>query len=139
MTFDAAGTGEALLAGRVVFAFAMGYLAVGNLRSLSGTVGYARSKGVPAAGLMVPATSLMLFAGAAAILTGAYPALGGLAVVGFLAGVTPVMHDFWNREGMERQNEQTAFLKNAALAAAGLVFFALSATPWPYAVGLGLW
>jgi hypothetical protein len=66
---------------------------------------------------------------------GAAPAVGALAVLGFLAGVTPVMHDFWNQEGMDRQNEQIHFLKNAGLAGTALVFLAVAATPWPYAVG----
>jgi Flp pilus assembly pilin Flp len=73
--------------------------------------------------------------GAASILLGVTPALGALAVIGFLVGVTPVMHDFWNQEGMDRQNEQIHFLKNAGLAGAALVFLAVAATPWPYAVG----
>ena len=134
MAFEAAGTAEALLAGRVLFAAVLGYLAVGNLLDLSGTVAYAESKGAPAPRLMVPLTSLTLLAGATAILVGAFPALGALAVVGFLAGVTPLMHDFWNEQGMERENQQFHFLKNA-----GLVFLALSSTAWPYAVGPGLW
>ena len=87
MTFDATGTAEALFAARVLFALALGYLALGNLRSLSETVAYAASKGAPAPRLMVPFTSLALLAGAGAILAGAYPALGALAVVGFLVGV----------------------------------------------------
>jgi putative oxidoreductase len=139
MTFDVAGTAEALLVGRALFALALGYLALGNLLSLSDTIAYAESKGAPAPRLMVPFTSLALLAGAGAILTGAYPALGAVAVLGFLVGVTPVMHDFWNAEGMDRQNEQIHFLKNAGLAAGALVFFALSATAWPYALGVGLW
>ncbi|WP_436934003.1 DoxX family protein [Halovenus marina] len=139
MAFEATGTAEALLAGRVLFALVLGYLAFGNLQDLSGTIAYAESKGAPAPRLMVPVTSLTLLAGGVAILVGAYPALGALAVVGFLIGVTPVMHDFWNETGMERENQQFHFLKNAGLAAGAVVFLSLASTPWPYALGVGLW
>ena len=135
MVFETALGSAGLLAGRVVFAAVLGFLALGNLRDLDETVAYAESKGAPAARLTVPLGSVALVAGAASILLGVTPALGALAVIGFLVGVTPVMHDFWNQEGMDRQNEQIHFLKNAGLAGAALVFLAVAATPWPYAVG----
>jgi len=59
-------------------------------------------------------------------------------VIGFLVGVTPVMHDFWNQEGMDRQNEQIHFLKNLGLAGAAAVLTALSTAPWPYSLGIRL-
>jgi len=136
MTFEAAGVGEALLLGRVLFAAVLGFLAIGNLRDLEETVAYAKSKGAPAAQVTVPLASLALLAGAGAIAVGAFPLLGSLAVLGFLVGVTPVMHDFWNHEGMDRQNEQIHFLKNVGLAGAAAVFAALSTTAWPYALDL---
>ena len=139
MTFDATGAGEALLAGRILFAAVLGVLAVGNLRELEETVAYAASKGAPAPQLVVPVSSLALVAGAASILLGAVPLLGALAVIGFLAGVTPVMHDFWNQEGMDRQNEWIHFLKNVGLAGAASVFVALAAFDWPYALGPTAW
>jgi uncharacterized membrane protein YphA (DoxX/SURF4 family) len=55
-----------------------------------------------------------------------------------MTGVTPLMHDFWNQDGMDRQNEQVHFLKNVALAGGALVFAALSTTDWPYALELAL-
>jgi len=138
MVFESTLSGVALLLGRGLFAAVLGYLALGNLLDLENTVGYAEHKGAPLPRLMVPLTSLALIAGAASILVGAFPALGTLFVLGFLVGVTPVMHDFWTQEGMDRQNEQIHFLKNAGLAGAALVFLALSTTPWPYAVGASL-
>ncbi len=138
MAFEAPLAAEALLAGRVLFAAVLGYLALGNLLDLEASVGYAASKGAPAPALSVPATSLALFAGAAAVLLGAYPVLGAGAVAAFLVGVTPVMHDFWTLEGMDRQNERIHFLKNVGLLGAALVFAALAGTDWPYALGLSL-
>jgi len=138
MAFEATGAGEALLVGRVLFAAVLGFLAVGNLGDLEETVAYAEHKGAPFPRVTVPLASLALVAGAASVLVGAYPLVGSLAVVGFLVGVTPVMHDFWNHDGQERQNEQVHFLKNVGLGGGALVFAALSTTTWPYAAGLGL-
>lgn len=136
--FAAPWTAEALLVARVLFAVVIGTLAAGNLRDLSGTVAYAESKGAPAASVLVPFTSLTLLGGAVAILVGVYPVVGALAVLAFLLGVTPVMHDFWNAEGMDRQNERFHFLKNMGLAAGAVVFLAISSVQWPYAVGMGV-
>jgi uncharacterized membrane protein YphA (DoxX/SURF4 family) len=80
----------------------------------------------------------LLSAGALAVLAGVYPAVGALAVVGFLVPITVIMHDFWTMQGQDRQNEQIHFLKNVGLIGAALVFLALSTVNWPYAVGLGL-
>jgi uncharacterized membrane protein YphA (DoxX/SURF4 family) len=135
MAFDTVGAGLALLVGRVLFAAVLGFLAVGNLQQLDETVAYAENKGAPAARLTVPLASVALVGGAVSILLGVAPSVGALAVLGFLVGVTPVMHDFWNQEGMDRQNEQIHFLKNVGLAAAAVVFLALATTAWPYAVG----
>jgi len=139
MVFELTGSAEALLVGRVLFAAVVGTLAAGNLLDLSGTVAYAESKGAPAASVMVPVMTFVLLVGAAAIFLGVYPVIGALAVLSFMLGVTPVMHDFWNAEGMERQNERYHFLKNVGLAAGSLVFLAVSGVRWPYAVGVGVW
>lgn len=128
----------AFLAGRALFALVVGYLALGNLLDLESSVGYATHKGVPFASVAVPLGSLGLVAGSLAVLLGAYPAVGALAVVAVLTPITVVVHDFWTMEGDARQNEQIHFLKNAGLLGAAFVFAALSTTPWPLAAGLGL-
>ncbi|PSP79024.1 quinol oxidase [Halobacteriales archaeon QS_1_68_20] len=97
MTFETAGADLAFLAGRVLFAGVVGFLALGNLLDLGESVAYAQHKGVPAPRITVPFGSLALLAGAVSILVGAYPLLGAAAVVGLLVTITPVMHDFWTR------------------------------------------
>jgi uncharacterized membrane protein YphA (DoxX/SURF4 family) len=138
MALEGALLDATLLLARALFGLVLGYLAVGNLLAYEDTVAYARSKGAPLAGVAVPAASVLLLAGAASIVLGAFPALGALAVIVFLLGVTPVMHDFWSLEGMDRQNEQIAFLKNVGLLAGALFVLALSGLEWSYAVGVGL-
>lgn len=138
MAFESTGAGAALLLGRVAFAVVLGYLAVGNLLDMEETVAYAKSKGAPAAGVTVPLASTTLLAGALAIALGAFPLIGSLAIAGFLVGVTPIMHDFWTQEGMERQNQQIHFLKNVGLAGGAAVFAALSTVSWPYAIDVAV-
>lgn len=138
MAFESTGAGLALLLGRVAFAAVLGYLAIGNLLDMEETVAYAKSKGAPAAGVMVPLSSLALLAGAAAIALGVFPLLGALAIGAFLVAVTPVMHDFWSQEGMERQNQQIHFLKNVGLGGGAAVFAALSTVSWPYAIDVAI-
>jgi putative oxidoreductase len=135
MAFGASGAGEALLLGRAIFALVLAYLALGNLLDLDSSVGYAASKGVPLASLTVPLGSLALLAGAASILVGVYPLLGAVAVVAFLVGITPVMHDFWTQDGHDRENEQIHFLKNVGLLGAAVAFVGLATASWPYALG----
>jgi putative oxidoreductase len=138
MAFSSLLSETAFLLSRVLFALVIGYLALGNLLDLESSVGYAESKGAPLATVTVPLGSLGLIAGALAVLTGVYPAVGALAVITFLVPITVIMHDFWTMEGQSRQNEQIHFLKNVGLLGSALVFLALSTVGWPLAVGLGL-
>ena len=138
MEFSSTLFGAAFLLSRVLFALVVGYLALGNLLDLESSVGYAEHKGAPLASVTVPLGSLGLTAGAVAVLTGVYPALGALAVIAFLVPVTGIMHDFWTMEGQDRQNEQIHFLKNVGLIGSALVFLALSTAAWPLAIGVGL-
>ncbi|QLD84169.1 DoxX family protein [Natronomonas halophila] len=137
MVFSSTLSGAAFLLSRVLFALAIGYLALGNLFDLESSVGYAESKGAPLAVVSVPLGSLGLIVGSLAVLTGVYPAVGALAVLAFLVPITAIMHDFWTMEGQDRQNEQVHFLKNVGLIGSALVFLALSTVTWPLAVGMG--
>lgn len=138
MTFESTAADLAFLGGRVVFASVLAFMAFGNLLRLEEMVGYADFKGAPLARVSVPLGSLALLAGAVAIAAGAFPLVGGLLVAGFLAAITPVMHDFWTMEGEEAQVEQFQFLKNVGLLGGALVFVALAGVEWPYAVGVAL-
>jgi uncharacterized membrane protein YphA (DoxX/SURF4 family) len=60
--------------------------------------------------------------------------LGAAALVGFLAGVTPIMHDFWNLEDPEkRQGEMINFMKNVALLGGALALMEVE-EPWSASV-----
>jgi len=95
---------------------------------------YAQSKGVPNAELAVTISVVPLIIGGTSLLLGVKPKLGALAILGFLAGVSPVMHDFWrNEDPNERTNNMVNFAKNLVLAGGALALMGVD-EPWEASV-----
>jgi putative oxidoreductase len=118
------------LIGRVVFGGFFLYNGINHLRQAKSMGPYAESKGVPAGELAVKLSAIPLIAGGASLLLGVKPKLGAMAILGFLAGVSPVMHDFWSIEDPNhRMNEMINFMKNAALAGGALALMGVD-EPW---------
>jgi uncharacterized membrane protein YphA (DoxX/SURF4 family) len=85
---------------------------------------YARSLGAPNPDLLVPLSGVTIIAGGLMIALGIWADLGALLVIGFLAGITPIMHAFWRIEdAMEQQIQTAMFFKNLALLGAALIIF----------------
>ncbi|WP_226041096.1 DoxX family protein [Natrinema sp. DC36] len=120
---DAADDSVPSRLGRFLFGSALVALAVRNLTNLEGRVAYADAKGVPAANSLVPAASGLLLGGGIGIGLWRLPKLSAGSVIAFFAGVTPVMHDFWNVDSESRGEELTSFLQNLALLGAAVAFF----------------
>src|SRR5438874_13695264 len=121
------------LLGRMLFG---GYFIMSGINHFKQTkqmAQYAASKGVPESDLAVRATGAMLIAGGTSILLGLKPKLGAAAIVGFLAGVSPVMHDFWNEDAEQRMNDMINFTKNLALVGGATALMAVE-EPWPASV-----
>ena len=71
-----------------------------------------------------------LLVGGGSILLGVKPKLGAAALLGFLAGVSPIMHDFWRDEDPQtRMNKMVMFMKNLALAGGALALMGIE-EPW---------
>ncbi len=84
----------------------------------------------------VTATGAALIAGGASVILGTQPKWGVAAIAGFLAGVSPLMHDFWNIEDPnQRMNEMINFSKNVALAGGALALMGME-EPWPASLPL---
>jgi len=97
---------------------------------------YAAAKKIPKPGIaVVQATGAMLIVGGASILLGIKPKLGTSAVIGFLAGVSPVMHDFWNEPEEQRMNDMINFTKNTALVGGAMALMGVE-EPWPASVSV---
>lgn len=131
--------GFALLAGRLLFGGVLAFMGLTHFLQTDRMAGYAESNGVPLPRLSVLISGLLLLLGGISLMLGAYPVLGGLAVLAFLAVTTPTMHAFWTVDDpQQRQTELTQFLKNVALAGGALVLFAIGTATWPLALNLGL-
>ena len=85
----------------------------------------------------VTATGVMLTIGGVSILLGVKPKLGTLAIIGFLAGVSPIMHNFWKIEDPnQRQNEMINFMKNMAMLGGAMTLMGVE-EPWPASLPVG--
>ena len=81
------------------------YSGIGHFLNREAIVKEADAKGVFASDAAVLGTGALLVLGGASLLTGIKTPVGAGAIVSFLSGVTPVMHDFWNHSDEKAQNE----------------------------------
>jgi putative oxidoreductase len=124
----------AFLIGRLVFGGFFLYNGINHLKQRKQLAQYAESKNVPMAEAVVASTGVVLIAGGTSILLGVKPKLGTAAIAGFLAGVSPVMHNFWSvQEPGQRLNEMVNFSKNIALLGSALALMGVD-EPWPMSV-----
>jgi putative oxidoreductase len=118
------------LIGRILFGGYFLYNGINHLVRRKDMAAYSASKGVPKPEVAVTATAVPLIIGGTSILLGLKPKWGAIAIMGFLAGVSPVMHDFWrNEDANERMNNMSSFLKNLALAGGALALMGVE-EPW---------
>jgi len=124
----------AFLIGRLLFGGFFLYNGINHLKERKQLGQYAGSKNVPMAEAVVASTGVVLIAGGTSILLGVKPKLGTAAIAGFLAGVSPVMHNFWSvQEPGQRLNEMINFSKNMALLGSALALMGVD-EPWPISV-----
>jgi putative oxidoreductase len=122
------------LIGRILLGSYFIYNGTNHFRERETLAQYAGMKKVPALDAAVPVTGGLLLLGGASILLGVKPKLGGAAIVGFLTGVSPIMHDFWRVEDPnQRMNEMINFTKNMALLGGALALTGVD-EPWPASV-----
>ena len=125
------------LLGRLLFAGFFINSGINHLQKRKEMAEYARAKGVPVPELAVTLSAVPLLAGGASILLGVKPKLGAMAVLGFLAGVSPMMHDFWrDTDPSERQTNMIHFMKNLALAGGAMALMGVD-EPWEASLPVG--
>jgi putative oxidoreductase len=130
-------TKTSFLLGRMLFGGFFLYSGINHFKQRQAIAGYTASKNVPAPDVAVTASGAALILGGASILLGIKPKLGAMMIVGFLAGVSPIMHDFWKVEDPgQRVSEMTQFMKNMALLGAALALMGIE-EPWPASVPVG--
>ena len=123
-----------LLLGRILFGGFFLYQGINHLTQRKNMAAYTATKGVPAPDVAVTATAVPLIAGGTSLLLGLKPKWGAMALIGFLAGISPIMHDFWrNQDPDERETNMRSFLTNMALAGGALALMGVD-EPWEASV-----
>jgi uncharacterized membrane protein YphA (DoxX/SURF4 family) len=125
------------LVGRLLFGGFFLYNGINHVLNHKTMGAYAEAKGVPAGQQAVMLSGIPLLIGGTSIMLGVKPKLGALAIIGFLAGVSPVMHDFWRAEDPnQRMNDMINFMKNMALLGGALALMGVE-EPWEASVPEG--
>ena len=125
------------LLGRLIFGGFFLYSGLHHFQEKKVLAQYAAAKNVPLPDIAVTASGAMLMLGGASILLGVKPKIGALAIAGFLAGVSPMIHGFWRTEdSQQRQNEMAHFMKNIAMLGGVMALMAME-EPWPLSLPIG--
>ncbi|HTZ94830.1 MAG TPA: DoxX family protein [Terriglobales bacterium] len=125
------------LIGRMLFGGFFLYSGINHLRNHESMAPHAEAKGVPAPNAAVALSAVPLIVGGTSLLLGVKPKLGAAAILMFLGGVSPVMHDFWrNEDANERMNNMVNFMKNLALAGGALALMGVE-EPWEASIPVG--
>jgi uncharacterized membrane protein YphA (DoxX/SURF4 family) len=125
---------SAFLMGRIIFGGFFVYNGLNHFKQHESLAKYAAAKNVTYPDLAVAATGTALVLGGASIILGVKPKIGAAAIIGFLAAVSPVMHDFWRAEDQEKKmNEMINFSKNMALLGGAAALMAID-EPWSASV-----
>jgi putative oxidoreductase len=121
----------AFLLGRMIFGGFFLYNGIHHFQERKALAQYSSGKGVPLPEVAVTASGALLLAGGVSLLLGVKPKWGTLAIMTFLAGVSPVMHDFWTVDDPnEKQNQMINFMKNLAMLGGALALMGVE-EPWP--------
>jgi uncharacterized membrane protein YphA (DoxX/SURF4 family) len=114
--------GIVVLVGRILYGYLFVMSGIGHLTQSKMMAGYAKSKGLPAAELMVIASGLVEIVGAVLIALGFYAQLGAWLIVLFLVPVTFTIHNFWTlKDPQAKMQDMVNFNKNLALLGAALL------------------
>jgi len=126
-----------LAVGRAIFGGFFVFSGIHHFMELSSLAGYAASKGVPFPDLAIAGSGALIILGGISVIVGAWPRIGAALIMLFLAGVTPVMHDFWHDADMAaRMNDFANFTKNVALFGGACFVMALP-DQWPASLHSG--
>ena len=125
---------DLFLMGRLVFAGFFLYSGVHHFLDTATLAQFAAAKGVPMAEAAVLFSGALLIVGGLCVLLGVLPRIGLACIILFLAGVTPMMHNFWTATDPQmRQMDMAHFMKNAALLGGAMMMLVIP-TPWAFSL-----
>lgn len=121
MADDSVAAEPPSLLGRTLYSGVLAYMAVDGFKNNEKRVEVAQSKDVPMPEVLVPAATALLLVANVGLLLWKYPRASAIVLIVFFLGTTPKIHDFWNMEGKERNNNKINFCKNLALLGGAIV------------------
>lgn len=115
--------------GRVLFALIFMLSAMGHFSSE--TIGYAASRGVPLASVLVPFSGILSFVGGLSVALGYRARVGAWLLVLFLVPVNLMMHPYWTlADPAAAQVDRIMFMKNVSMLGAALLLAYFGAGPY---------
>jgi putative oxidoreductase len=123
------------LSGRIIVGLFFLMSGMHHFTGHSMMAGYAKSKGIPAAGAGVAGSGILLVLGGLSMLLGFHPTIGAILLVICLFAFALGMHNFWTvQDPQAKQMEMIQFMKDIALL--GFVLMTLMIPrPWPISLG----
>lgn len=127
---------EVFLISRILFAYLVIGSGIGHLTATGAMAGYAESRGLSNAKVLVQVSGVALLAGGLSVLLGIWGDIGALGLAVLLLVTAVLMHAFWKEsDGQAKQMEMVSFNKNVALAGGALALFVLLSTDLaPYTI-----
>ena len=116
-----------LIIGRILFSLIFLGAGIGHLVKPEETAAYAESRGMRNAGWMVRVSGVLIAAGGLGVILGVWMDLAALGLAVYLLLAAFLIHHFWSDEEPSRSMEMAMFMKNLAIAGAGLIIFAMAA------------
>lgn len=110
----------ALVAGRILFSLIFILSSFGHFKAE--TIGFAASKGVPLASVLVPLSGIIELIAGVAIMIGYRVRIAAWLLIVFMVPVTLTFHQFWTvTDPMAFQLEFAMFLKNVSIMGGALI------------------
>jgi putative oxidoreductase len=117
---------EVFLISRILFAYLVIGSGIGHLTATGAMAGYAESRGLSNAKVLVQVSGVALLAGGVSVLLGIWGDIGSLGLAILLLVTAVLMHAFWKEsDAQAKQMEMVAFNKNVALAGGALALFVI--------------
>lgn len=127
---------ELFLIGRILFAYLVIGSGIGHLTQTAAMAGYAESRGLSNAKLMVQISGAALLLGGLSIALGIFGDIGSLGLAILMVIMAVMMHAFWKEsDAGAKMMEMVQFNKDIALAGGALVMFTLLSSDFaPYTI-----
>lgn len=123
------------LIGRVLIGGVFLWAAYEKIKHWSVTMSYMKAKNVPQMNIVVPTSIGLKIAGALSLLLGWHAHLGAFVLLVVTAASTLYLHNFWAKEGSDRNIEKLLFMKEVAVM--GGLFMILALGGGHFGLGMG--